>query len=203
MKDEMKNNYCAVSGEVKTMPAFSHAVKNEMFFTFNLGIKRLSGQEDVLPVVINEKLLESTNITVGEGVSVYGEYRSANKLVDGKSRLVLSVFAKSIDHEPSVNPNYVELKGYICKDPVFRVTPFNREITDVLLAVNRDFGKSDYIPCILWGANAERSKDLRVGSPIKVGGRIQSREYNKFNNDTNTLETKVAYEVSVSNLYIE
>lgn len=203
MKEEQRNNNCIVGGEVKTNPEFSHAVKTENFYTFNLGIKRLSGQEDVLPIIINEKLMTNCNIKVGENISISGEYRSTNKLVDGKSRLVLSVFAKTIDTTIKDNPNHIELKGYICKDPIFRVTPFNREITDVLLAVNRDFGKSDYIPCILWGANAERSRDLRVGDPIKIGGRIQSRIYNKFNELTNMVEPKTAYEVSVSELIIE
>lgn len=203
MREELKNNHCSISGEVKTLPIFSHSVKDENFYTFCIGTKRLSGQIDTLPIIVNSRLLEGLELLVGQEVSVSGEYRSANKIIDGKSKLVLSVFAKLINIGDNNPLNKIELKGYICKNPTYRVTPFNREITDVLLAVNRDFGKSDYIPCIMWGRNAELTRNLPIGSPLKILGRIQSREYNKWNDITKTSETLVAYEVSVSEIVVE
>ena len=159
---------------------------------------RLSQQTDILPVTISERLLSCHDASVGATLSIIGQFRSYNKLEQERSRLMLTVFARDIsesDDEP--NPNVIELEGYICKPPLYRTTPFKREICDILLAVNRAYNKSDYIPCIAWGRNARYVNGLSVGDRIAVQGRIQSREYQKTGEDGSQI-TKTAYEVSIS-----
>ena len=171
------NNRVFISGEILTEAEFSHEVYGEGFYEMNVLVKRLSGQGDILPVTVSERLIQDQNLKKGVTINAIGQFRSYNKLVDGKSKLMLTVFVREILPDVYVrNPNNIVLTGYICKPPVYRTTPFNREIADILIAVNRSYNKSDYIPCIAWGRNARFAKNLAVGEKIAVSGRIQSRE---------------------------
>lgn len=194
-----RNNKVYVSGKIVTEAQFSHEVYGEGFYEMKVEVKRLSGQADILPVTVSERLIKEGGLKCGDTLSAIGQFRSYNKIVDGKSRLMLTVFARDlVDADEYRNPNNVVLCGYICKPPVYRTTPFNREIADILVAVNRAYNKSDYIPCIAWGRNARFVQSLTVGERIAVSGRIQSREYQK---KTETdVKTMTAYEVSVSKL---
>ena len=195
-----KNNKVCITGEIVSDATFSHEVYGEGFYEFFVRVMRLSGQADILPVTVSERLIEGAALQRGKTISALGQFRSYNKLENGKSRLMLTVFVRElIDLQPDKNPNSILLSGYICKPPVYRTTPFNREIADVLVAVNRAYNKSDYIPCIAWGRNARFVKTLSVGDRVAVSGRIQSREYQKKLSDTET-RTMTAYEVSVSKL---
>jgi len=195
----MKNNKVYISGEVVSEPKFSHEVYNEGFYEFNLKVKRLSVAFDIIPVTISERLMSINKITIGSKISGNGQFRSYNKLEDGKSKLLLTVFLREIvDYEETENPNVIEITGYVCKEPIFRTTPFNREISDVLLAVNRSYNKSDYLPCIAWGRNARFVKNFNVGDKVVVSGRIQSREYQKKIGED--LVTRTAYEVSLNKI---
>lgn len=183
---------------------FSHKIYGEGFYSFNLVVPRLSDYTDILPITISERLIFGIDLEhIEDIIQVEGQLRSYNKYIDGNNRLVLTVFTRDMnilkDPEEIKNPNQIFLDGYICKDPLYRTTPFGREITDLLLAVNRSYGKSDYIPCIAWGRNARFSEKLRVGDRIKIWGRIQSREYQKRLVNGNVLN-KVAYEVSISKM---
>ncbi len=195
-----KNNQVFISGEIVTEAEFSHEVYGEGFYEMNVLVKRLSGQGDVLPVTVSERLIADKDLGVGVTINAIGQFRSYNKLVNGKSKLMLTVFVREILEEVNVkNPNSIVLTGYVCKPPVYRTTPFNREIADLLIAVNRSYNKSDYIPCIAWGRNARFAKNLAVGEKIAVVGRIQSREYQKRISDDD-IKTMTAYEVSISKL---
>ena len=195
-----KNNKVFISGEILTEAVFSHEVYGEGFYEMNVLVKRLSGQGDVLPVTISERLISDKDLKVGVTINALGQFRSYNKLVGGKSKLMLTVFVRELlDEIPSRNPNSIVLTGYICKQPIYRTTPFNREIADILIAVNRSYNKSDYIPCIAWGRNARFAKNLAVGDKIAVSGRIQSREYQKKISDDD-IKIMTAYEVSISKL---
>lgn len=195
-----KNNKVFISGEITTQAEFSHEVYGEGFYEMNVLVKRLSGQGDLLPVTISERLIADRDLKIGSVINALGQFRSYNKLVDGKSKLMLTVFVRELlDEAPLKNPNSIVLTGYICKPPIYRTTPFNREIADVLIAVNRSYNKSDYIPCIAWGRNARFAKNLAVGEKIAVSGRIQSREYQKRFSDDD-VRTLTAYEVSISKL---
>ncbi len=195
-----KNNKVFISGEIVTDAEFSHEVYGEGFYEMNVLVKRLSGQGDILPVTVSERLINDKDLKVGVTINALGQFRSYNKLVDGKSKLMLTVFVRELLDEVSVkNPNNIVLTGYICKPPIYRTTPFNREIADILIAVNRSYNKSDYIPCIAWGRNARFAKNLAVGEHIAVSGRIQSREYQKRITDDD-IRTLTAYEVSISKL---
>jgi len=197
---EKQNNKVYLKGEIITEARYSHEIYGEGFYETDVLVKRLSGQADVLPVTISERLIESGNLKIGSNICALGQFRSYNKPVDGKSKLMLTVFVRELlTDDYGKNPNNIVLSGYICKPPVYRTTPFNREIADLLVAVNRAYNKSDYIPCIAWGRNARFVKNLAVGERIALAGRIQSREYNKKMSET---ETKImtAYEVSVSKL---
>ena len=193
------NNKVYLQGEVVDEPEFNHAVRGEEFYSFSLNVARLSGQADTIPVIISKKLCVLFGIKKGSLIAVKGQFRSYNQLENNKRKLVLSVFVKEVcDWDEEANANVIELDGYICKPSIYRTTPFAREICDVLLAVNRNYNKSDYIPCIAWGTNAQIVSRLDVASKIKVLGRIQSREYNK--NLGEEVVTKTAYEVSISKL---
>ena len=195
-----KNNKVFISGEIVSEAEFSHEVYGEGFYEMSVLVKRLSGQGDVLPVTVSERLIADRDLRPGVPVNELGQFRSYNKLVDGKSQLMLTVFVRELlDYAPVKNPNTIVLSGYICKPPVYRTTPFNREIADILLAVNRSYNKSDYIPCIAWGRNARFAKNLAVGEKIAIAGRIQSREYQKRITEED-VRTLTAYEVSVSKL---
>lgn len=166
-----------------------------------LSVPRLSEHMDILPVIISEKMLK--NIVVGQEIGIKGQFRSFNKINGSKSKLILSVFAREIiDADKSMNPNIVEISGFICKEPVYRTTPFNREICDILVAVNRAYNKSDYLPCIAWGRNARYIKDVKIGSKIDIVGRIQSRDYQK-KLENGSVITRTAYEVSISRVNLD
>ena len=199
--EEKQNNKVFISGRVVGEKTFSHEVYGEGFYETKVAVKRLSGQEDVLPVTVSERLMEKEDFSIGHVVSAVGQFRSYNKLVDGKSKLMLTVFVRDlVDESFCKNPNSIVLAGYICKQPTYRTTPFNREICDMLVAVNRAYNKSDYIPCIAWGRNARFVKNLAVGERVALSGRVQSREYQK-KYDEDIVKTMVAYEVSVSKLF--
>lgn len=201
MDNLMLNNKIYLEGKVVEGLEFSHEMYGEGFYMFRLEVSRLSDVSDVLNVTISERLLAGMDLKVGDDVLVEGQLRSYNKFVDGANRLILTVFARNIDYciERSKNPNEIFLNGYICKEPVYRTTPFGREIADLLLAVNRPYNKSDYIPNISWGRNARFCKTLKVGDNIRVWGRLQSREYQKRISEDDVI-TKVAYEVSISKM---
>lgn len=195
-----KNNKVYVMGEIVSDATFSHEVYGEGFYEFFVRVMRLSGQADILPVTLSERLIRGGLLEKGKTLCALGQFRSYNKIENGKSRLMLTVFVRELLSEPpDKNPNSILLSGYICKPPVYRTTPFNREIADLLIAVNRSYNKSDYIPCIAWGRNARFVKTLSVGDKIAVSGRIQSREYQKKFSETD-VRTMTAYEVSVSKL---
>jgi single-stranded DNA-binding protein len=190
-------NLAVASGRVASMPTHSHQVEGENFYEFKIEVERLSKIKDIIPVTVSERTLLGQDVKCGDFVKVSGEYRSYNKLAGEKSRLVLHFFAKEISKCAEEQFfNEVKLTGYICKEPIYRKTPFNREICDVLLAVNRtNYHKSDYVPCILWGRNARFVAGQNIGCKVEIIGRIQSREYNKVDENGQT-ETKTAYEVS-------
>ncbi len=195
-----KNNKVYVSGEIVSDARFSHEVYGEGFYEFSVRVLRLSGQADILPVTLSERLIQGGMLGKGKSICALGQFRSYNKIENGKSRLMLTIFIRELlEDTPDKNPNSILLSGYICKPPVYRTTPFNREIADLLIAVNRAYNKSDYIPCIAWGRNARFVKNLTVGDRIAISGRIQSREYQKKLSETD-IKTMTAYEVSVSKL---
>ena len=195
-----KNNKVYIMGEIVSDATFSHEVYSEGFYEFFVKVMRLSGQADILPITISERLIQGGMLEKGKTICAVGQFRSYNKLENGRSRLMLTVFVRELLPElPDKNPNSILLSGYICKPPIYRTTPFNREIADVLVAINRAYNKSDYIPCIAWGRNARFVKNLNVGDRIAISGRIQSREYQKKLTETD-VRTMVAYEVSVSKL---
>ena len=204
MSDKIiENNQVTIMGKVATEFSFSHEVFGEGFYMVEVEVKRLSNSEDRIPLMISERLIDETQDYTGEYIMVHGQFRSYNRLEEQKNRLVLSVFVREIsfmEEEPDgTKTNSIWLDGYICKEPIYRKTPLGREIADLLLAVNRPYGKSDYIPCICWGRNARYASGFEVGEHVQLLGRIQSREYVKRISDTET-EKRVAYEVSVSKL---
>lgn len=195
-----KNNRVYILGEIVSDATFSHEVYGEGFYEFFVRVMRLSGQADILPVTLSERLIQDGMLCKGKNICALGQFRSYNKIENGKSRLMLTVFIRELlDELPDKNPNSILLSGYICKPPIYRTTPFNREIADILIAVNRAYNKSDYIPCIAWGRNARFVKNLAVGDKIAISGRIQSREYQKKLSEID-VRTMTAYEVSVSKL---
>lgn len=202
-EEYLDDNKAFLQGEVESEPVFSHLLNGEEFYQFNIKTKRLSGAEDIIPISISSKLKDVYDVKKGDNIAIKGQFRSYNKMEEGKSRLLLRVFCRNIlNFDIEQNTNSIELNGYICKKPIYRVTPFSREICDVLLAVNRNYGKSDYIPCIAWGRNAQLVNSLPVGSKLSLVGRIQSREYTKKIEDTDEMIKKIAYEVSASNIIV-
>ena len=194
----MNNNVATLCGVVKSKPVYSHQMYGEGFYESVLSVPRLSEQLDEIPFTISERLLEGTDIGEGSTVTFSGQLRSYNKMVDGRSKLLLTLFVREVlDNDETRNPNTIDGTGYVCKEPIYRMTPFKREICDVLLAVNRAYNKSDYLPCIAWGRNARYVKEIPVGDKIAVNGRIQSRIYQKVDEEGNVSE-KVAYEVSIN-----
>ena len=203
----IENNQVSIMGRIDAPFTFSHQVFGEGFYMTELQVKRLSDCEDRIPVMISERLLDVTLDYQGEYIEVHGQFRSYNRHEEKRNRLVLSVFAREVgfveEMDDSITVNQIFLDGFICKPPVYRKTPLGREIADLLLAVNRPYGKSDYIPCICWGRNARYASAFAVGGHVLIWGRIQSREYIKKLSETET-EKRIAYEVSVSKLeYIE
>lgn len=205
------NNHLTLVGKVTSEKRFSHEIYGEKFYIFDLSVPRLSGNADMIPVTISERLLTTQDIAIGSKIEVDGQFRSYNSYDNEKNKLILTVFAKDvkflenqeeeIEASKDIVSNEVILDGFICKKPIYRKTPFGREISDVLLAVNRAYNKSDYIPCIAWGRNARFCENMPVGTEVRIIGRVQSREYEKKHED-GTVEKRVAYEVSVASLEI-
>ena len=198
----IQNNYIILSGKIASDFTYSHQVYGEAFYSFMLCSRRLSDTFDTLPVTISERLLIDIEAHTGQYVTVTGQLRSYNNYDEGKTHLILTVFAKEIainDEEKPKDINSIRLNGFVCKPPVYRTTPFGREIADILLAVNRAYNKSDYIPIICWGRNAKYASSLEVGSNSVVTGRMQSRCYQKKISDDEVIE-RTAYEVSVSKI---
>ncbi len=199
----IENNSVTIVGTVKSKPEFSHEMYGEGFYNVYLEVPRLSDISDALPITISERLMTGVNLEIGNKLVVVGQLRSYNKLMEGSNKLILTIFARDVkqDDEENKNPNQIYLDGFICKRPIYRTTPFGREITDMLIAVNRPYNKSDYIPSIAWGRNARYSENLAVGDRIRIWGRIQSREYQKKISDEEVI-TRIAYEVSISKMEI-
>ena len=204
MSDKIiENNQVTIMGEVASPFTFSHEVFGEGFYMVDVNVKRLSNSEDRIPLMISERLIDVSQDYTGEFIMVSGQFRSYNRHDEQKNRLVLSVFVREVsfieEELDGAHTNNIVLDGHICKLPVYRKTPLGREIADLLLAVNRPYGKSDYIPCICWGRNARFASTFEVGEHVQIMGRIQSREYIKKLTETET-EKRIAYEVSVSKL---
>ena len=204
MSEKMiENNKVSVIGEVVSEFTFSHEVFGEGFYIADLAVSRLSDQVDVIPLMISERLLDVSKDYRGMTMEAIGQFRSYNRHEGAKNRLVLSVFVREIhfleEFTDYTKTNQIFLEGYICKEPIYRKTPLGREIADMLLAVNRPYGKSDYIPCIAWGRNARYASAFQVGGHVLIWGRIQSREYVKKISEEET-QKRTAYEISVSKL---
>lgn len=202
----IENNMVTISGKIVSTAEFSHEVYGEGFYFFILEVPRLSDSSDKIPVTVSERLIDRQKLEIGKVIEVEGQFRSYNNFNNNQgNRLILTVFAREInfleDEKKIKNPNQIFLNGYVCKKPIYRTTPFGREITDILLAVNRPYNKSDYIPCISWGRNARYSEGLVVGDNVKIWGRIQSREYQKKAESGDAI-TKTAFEISVSKMEI-
>ena len=204
MSEKMiENNKVSVIGEIVSDFSFSHEVFGEGFYMVDVAVSRLSQQADVIPLMISERLVDVSQDYRGQTVEAIGQFRSYNRHEGVKNRLMLSVFVREIhfieEFTDDTKTNQIFLDGYICKLPIYRKTPLGREIADLLLAVNRPYGKSDYIPCISWGRNARYAAGFSVGTRVRIWGRVQSREYTKKLSDTEC-EKRVAYEVSISKL---
>ncbi len=199
----IENNQVTIMGEIVSGFSFSHEIFGEGFYMMDVRCKRLSESYDIIPIMVSERLMDVGTDYTGELICVNGQFRSYNRHEERKNRLVLSVFAREVNFacelEESSKTNQIFLDGYICKEPIYRKTPLGREIADLLLAVNRPYGKSDYIPCICWGRNARYANNFKVGERCAIWGRIQSREYMKKLDEEN-VEKRVAFEVSVSKL---
>ena len=203
----IENNVVTIAGKVISDLEYSHEIYGEGFYNFIVEVPRLSENNDLLPVTISERLINNRKLAIGTLVGIEGQLRSYNNNNYTKegNRLILTIFAREInflENEKQIkNPNQIFLNGYICKKPIYRTTPFGREITDLLLAVNRPYNKSDYIPCIAWGRNARYSENLKVGDRIRIWGRIQSRNYQKKLSEDQII-TRTAYEVSISKMEV-
>ena len=204
-----ENNHLVLVGKIVGEQKYSHEIYGEKFYSFDLEVVRLSSNTDIIPITVSERLLTDVDLSLGKNVEVEGQFRSYNNYDSKKNRLILTVFAKEIkeveesdEENKEVVTNEVTLVGYVCKKPIYRQTPFGREIADILLAVNRAYNKSDYIPCIAWGRNARFCQNIEVGTEVKIVGRVQSRTYEKKYED-GTVETRVAYEVSIASMEIE
>ena len=210
----LENNHLVLVGKVTSDKTYSHEIYGEKFYIFDLEVPRLSSAVDIIPITVSERLLTDLNLEIGTKLSIEGQFRSYNSYQNERNKLILTVFAKDIveikdepkiedseEEKKDVVTNEVTLSGYVCKKPIYRQTPFDREISDLLLAVNRAYNKSDYIPCIAWGRNARFCENIPVGTEVKIVGRVQSRTYEKKYDD-GRVETKVAYEVSVSSLEV-
>ena len=214
VKNLFENNHLVLVGKVTSDKTYSHEIYGEKFYIFDLEVPRLSSAVDIIPITVSERLLTDLNLEIGTKLSIEGQFRSYNSYQNERNKLILTVFAKDIveikdepkkedseEEKKDVVTNEVTLSGYVCKKPIYRQTPFDREISDLLLAVNRAYNKSDYIPCIAWGRNARFCQNMEVGTEVKIVGRVQSRKYEKKFED-GTSETRIAYEVSISSMEI-
>ena len=201
----MENNKVSIIGEIVSGFTFSHKVFGEGFYMVDVSVKRLSGQADIIPLMVSERLIDVHENYIGCTIEALGQFRSYNRHEGVRNRLLLSIFVREVHFMEEctdyTKTNQIFLDGYICKVPIYRKTPLGREIADILLAVNRPYGKSDYIPCISWGRNARYASSLSVGTKVKIWGRIQSREYTKAISETEC-EERIAYEVSISKMYL-
>ncbi len=199
MDSSLNENQALLLGTIVQDPVYSHTLYGESFYTFALHVKRLSNAADVLPITASQRLLQGAKS--GQAAQVEGQVRSYNKIVDGSNRLIVTTFARKLELLASSIPchNEVTLTGYICKEPVYRKTPFEREIADILLAVNRAYHKSDYLPCIAWGKTARFVSHLHVGQQVRIKGRLQSRAYEKVY-PTGQVAIKTTYEISIATL---
>ena len=199
----MENNKVTVIGQIVSEFTFSHEVYGEGFYMTELSVNRLSDQADIIPLMVSERLMDVHQSYLGQTIAVNGQFRSYNRHEGNRNRLLLSVFVREVEFmegfDDYTKSNQIFLDGYICKQPVYRKTPLGREIADILVAVNRPYGKSDYIPCIAWGRNARFAAGFDVGGRVRVWGRVQSREYTKKLNEVDC-EKRVAYEISVGKL---
>ena len=199
MENLITNNFAAAVGDLQSEFSYSHESYGECFYSFTIRIPRLSDSADIITVTASERILCDEDYKIGDRVKITGQFRSYNNYTDVGNKLILTLFAKTIEKAPDERYiNEIELNGFLCKQPVYRTTPFGREITDMLLAVNRTHNKSDYIPCIVWGRNAKFAQKLNVGDNIIVSGRMQSREYQKKIEEE--VITRTAYEISVSKI---
>ena len=200
-----ENNKVTISGEVVSNFVFSHEVYGEHFYMLNVSVLRTSGYADIIPLMISERLIDTQQSYIGQHIKVSGQFRSYNSHDEIKSHLILSVFVREYEFvdelEPDSRDNQIEIIGYLCKKPIYRKTPLGREISDMLLAVNRSYGKSDYVPCICWGRNAIFVSGFNPGTHVMVTGRIQSREYKKKISEEE-FEIRTAYEVSISQIEV-
>lgn len=203
--DSNSNNEVQLIGTVDSQLQFSHEVYGEGFYSFAIKVLRLSDISDRINVTVSERLIRDLPLEMGDEIAVTGQFRSYNNYSQEGNRLILTVFARDVRQMDELlagqNPNYIFLNGFLCKAPIYRTTPFGREITDLLVAVNRAYNKSDYIPCIAWGRNARFSSTLPVGENIRIWGRIQSREYQKKLSEDEVI-TKTAFEVSISKMEV-
>ncbi len=208
------NNHLVLVGKVTSEKRFSHEIYGERFYIFDLEVPRLSDTSDFIPITISERLIDEEKMKIGKKIIVKGQFRSYNSYENERNKLILTVFVKDVIFEDEIDAkieedellksnvsNEVILTGYICKKPIYRQTPFGREIADILLAVNRAYNKSDYIPSIAWGRTARFCQNLETGTEVRVIGRVQSRNYEKKHED-GTVEQRVAYEVSISSLEV-
>ena len=198
----MQNNVVHLSGQIASELEFSHEIMDEKFYDFTIAVQRLSGQKDFVPVTVSERIIGDNSFEIGNLIGLIGQFRSYNKIVENHSKLVLKVFVRELCDYDEQLPNSIEIEGYVCKPPIYRTTPFKREICDLLVAVNRAYNKSDYIPAIAWGRNARFASTFSVGDKVRLVGRIQSRPYQK-QLESGEVEERVAYEVSVSALLSE
>lgn len=207
MSEQILNNQVSLIGKIKSNFTFSHEVYKEGFYMVDLEVQRKSDSVDTIPVLVSERLVNTDEDFIDSVVKISGQFRSYNKHEGNKNKLILYVFAREFEfvdaEEVNMNKNYVYLEGYLCKSPIYRKTPLGREIADLFIAVNRPYGKADYLPCICWGRNAKFASSFTVGTQCAVWGRIQSREYMK-RIDEDQLEKRVCYEISINKLeYID
>lgn len=194
---DLTNNRVSIVGQIVDHFEYSHEIYGEKFYTNHVKVDRLSDASDLIPIMVSDRAVDVKADWLGECVKIEGQFRSFNKHEEERSRLILYVFADKLEVlDFNYNENYIELKGHICKTPTYRMTPKGREVADVLMAVNRPYGKSDYIPLIAWGRNARYASELPIGTKIAIEGRIQSREYCRQGED----EVRIAYEVSVGKI---
>lgn len=200
---DLTNNRVSIVGQIVDHFEYSHEIYGEKFYTNHVKVDRLSSASDLIPIMVSDRAVDVKADWLGECVKIEGQFRSYNKREENRTRLILSVFAEEFEQmkDFTYNDNIICLVGYVCKEPIYRKTPLGREIADVLVDVNRPYGKSDYIPCITWGRNARYSSRYEIGTKVKVIGRIQSREYyKKLADGTREDEVRIAYEVSVGKI---
>lgn len=198
MQSKWNENRALLCGRLEGEPAFSHTNHGARYYLLPLTIRRLSGAEDRLNVMATEQQLEGLDLRREEPLTVRGEVRTFNNRSGMGNRLVVSVFARELEQRMGEDENLLALSGTICKPPTLRTTPLGRTICDMILAVNRRYGRADYLPCIAWGSLAHHCGALSVGDPLRLTGRLQSRTYTKLLEGR--MEERTAFEVSIMSL---